>query len=394
MGDELAPLPPEDESPRVLLDDALSILEAQTGLQLTPAQLEYALLAAGADEDAVLYALLRERADDYARDLGRVYGVEDPQPVPAVTTTTWTARAGREGLLTAGTTLVVDAQQGLVAFEVISETVVAAGTSVTGILVQAVEEWAGIQANQATGPVELDQAPAWVQSVTVEEPAAGGRDAATDTEQLELVKRAARSQHVAPVNDEDLELRVQDIPVVRRALILDNYDVDTGQSGVEGVCTVVPIDELGEQIVGAAIVAQITDLVSGGARRILNGQIKLGVPAYTTIAVDLTVIPVDGYDLTTLDDAVRQAVLDALHPSTFAQPTFEQRPRWKLRRNVRTYEVAAQADGVLGVDEISQLTFTVTLGPGSVQPSGHVLLAGYAPLPRPGAVTVTFTAPN
>ena len=392
MADPLAQLPADDESPKVLLEDAIEYMRANVeGWQPSSGSPDYGFLAAGADEDAVQYALLRARADDWARDFGAVYDIPDPQPVPATTTTAWTARAGRAGTLTAGTSLVIDAPQGLRAFEVVVTTEIPASGTVGGILVQARE--AGEASNGATGEVLLDQVPAWVASIAVEQPAAGGSEGATDSEHLETIKRKARRQHDAVVHADDLELAVLDVPGVGRALVRDNFDLDTDEDDVEGVCSVWALDLAGESISDPddARLVQITELVAGVGRRILNGVIKFGAAEYTTVDVEVTVAPVDGHDEGAIEAGLAAAKNLALSPALHGQPALGENRRWRLRRKVRHYKIADALDDVDGVDEILDLTLS-TSGPGTVNADGDVELAGQAPLPRPGTITVTYAS--
>lgn len=406
MADTAPALPPEDEDPLALLQDSTSYLEQKVpGLDLSsaPAGLLRAQLAAIADEDAVQYALLREAADDdWARDLGRLFGVPDPQPAPATTTTSWTARADRDGFLLAGQQLIIDAVQGRIAFEVLQSVEIPAGQTVSGVVVQALT--AGAAANGAVGNVLFDESPAWLAvPPTVDQPARDGADELTSAEYLQQVREAAQDQHRAPVNDVDLERRLPKVvPACARALVLDNFDCDTEAFDQEGIVSAVLLDAQGTCLTGAETLKQVQAAVSGpNANRILGGVVKLGTATYTTIRPILKVALEDGVLEESVDPQVHAALAQELSPAHHGQPSLGEYNRWRNRRFLRRYRVQSAVDALEGIDGVVELQLQVVPGSfhgtptdmtSSVESSGDVRLSGYAPLPFYAEAAIEYVA--
>jgi len=381
--DTYIPLPDDDEQPAALLDtfeDALSTLVP--GWQPSDAALEVAMAAAFCDEQSVLYALLREEARDRFRDYGvAVLDVAPVEPWPASTTTTWVARApapagGYE--IAAGVVLVVDAPQGRVAFETTDTTTIGVGVDrAAGVTVQALEP--GSAANLATGDVVFDEPPAWVQTVTVDAPAIGGTDSEDDDAHLARIRRAAQLLSRAPILPRDFELVAQEIPEVERALVRDLYDEQTGLAAQDGVVSIYPITAAGAACSTGGKQA-VHDLIV--SRCLPNTIVRIGNPTLTTISVDITVTALEGADLTAVQAAVTGTIRDvAVNPALWGQPPFGERRSFRRRTVVRRYEVAATADRAGGVDEVTVVRLNGA--------DADVVLAGSAPLPQPGVITVT-----
>lgn len=385
MPDPYIQLPQDDESPDAVLADLKAFLQtAIPGWEPSDAAPEVALGSAFSDEASTLYTLLREDADDKYRDFGAtVLGVAAVQPVPAATTTTWTARtaAGVGGLtIEAGTPLVITGPTGSFAFEVVADAVIAeAATVATGVLIRALD--AGTSANLADGTVEFDTPPAWVLTVTVDAPATGGTDGDTDEDYQSKVVRTAGLLSRAPILPADFEAVAQEQPEVARALVRNLYDESTGLDNQERTVSIYPVQEDGTACTSgtkAAIIATVN------ARRELNWVTRAGDPTYTTVGGAITVAARDGYDRTDLQARVIAAIAEGpTNPAMFGQPPLGERRTWLLRTFVRRYEIAATADLVDGVDYVVSVTLT------GANVDGDVPLAGTAPLPLPGTFVVT-----
>lgn len=386
--DPYVQLPDEEEAPAALLDDAVEYLRAELpGWEPSDAALEVAVLAAFADEGSVLYALLRERATDQFRDFGAsILGVAAGEPTPASTTTTWTARDNAGYTIEAGTPIVVDAPTGRFAFEVVEDDTIAPGATVAaGVLVQALEP--GSAASLADGPVLFDEQPAWVDSVTLDAPAAGGSDGEDDDEHLARIRRAAQLLSRAPILPRDFELTAMEVAGVARALVIDGYDDTTGLSDQERTVSIYPVDVLGaasDPVTQAAVQALIE------ARREANWIVRVGDPTYTTVDVDITVAATEGADHATVAASVEAAIAaEPLNPVLHGQPPLGEARTWRNRATIRRYEVAATADRVEGVEYVDE----VLLAASPAAPAdADVALTGAAPLPLPGDINVTVVA--
>jgi hypothetical protein len=392
VADSYHQLPADDESPVALLEDAIAqFAAAVAGWVRSDAAPEVALLAALADEGSTLYALLREDADDRFRDFGAsILGVPAGDPLPAATTTTWTARnpapVGGERI-EAGTQLVVDAPAGRVAFEVVEDAVLpATETVLAGVTVQALDP--GAFANGVTGPVLFDEPLAWVQTVVVDAPAGGGSDGDSPEAHQERVRRAARILSRVPILPRDFEIVAQEIPEVARALVLDNYDADTGLSDQERTVSIFPIQASGADVSAPGMTA-VEALVA--ARREVNWVTRVAAPTRTTIDANITVMARAGADLAIVEALVTAAILDeVLNPARHGQPLTGERLTWQQQDTIRVYEVAAVAR-VDGVDYVDEVLLSKT---GSAPAAANVTLDGPAPLPEPGTITVTVLMPS
>lgn len=389
MAENYRPLPSDGEDPENLLDDAKDYLRAAVpGWEPSDAALEVALLAAGADEDATLYALLREDGDDRFRDYGRtVLGVPEDGPLPAVATTTWTARAAAPAggiTIPAGQQLVIDATAGRFTFEVVEDHLIPEGdTTLTGVQVQATQ--AGADANGATGTVLFDAIPSWLDTVTVTTPGNGGSDGSTDDDYNDKVKRTAQQLNRTPVLPRHFELLAQETAVVHSALVRDGYDDDTGLSDQERTVSIYPRGFDGTAV-SADAKTEIADRVL--ARREANWVVRVADADYTTVDAEITVVKRDSsVDDTELATLVQAAVTDGpLNPARHGSPTDGDERTWKRRvTQVTQYDVAAAArfvEGVISVDEV------LLAEAGGTPADGPVALAGAAPLPLAGTITV------
>lgn len=480
MADPYVRLPEDDEAPEALLDDFKAYMEtAVPGWQPDDAAIEVALGAAWADEGSTLYSLLRDQADDIYAGFGEeVLSVPAAEAAPATAETTWTARDNAGYTIDAGQTLVI----GGYGFEVLNETVIDPGdTAVSGVLVQALDP--GTEPNGVEDPVEFDEPPAWVSSVTVDAPAEGGTDGDTADEHIARVRAEASLLSRAPINAEDFETVAQEEDEVARALVRDNYlpganekqsvtinatggtwtwsfggqttaalawnvtasafqsaiealsnfnpgDVivtggpgataplvveftgqytDTNvatattnagsltggagtavvavtQAGAAGqedqdlVVSVYPIDDAGEPVSAGAK----TSLAARYAGRVIvNTEVYIGDPTYTPVDVALTVAAGEGVSHSDLEDRVAAAIAgEGLNPATYGLPLLGVRTTWKNRPVVRQYEIAAIAQRVEGVDDVT----SAVLLDGA---DADLTLPGAAPLPRAGTITIT-----
>lgn len=220
MPDPYERLPDDDEAPEALLQDFKDYMAAAVpGWQPDDPAVEVALGAAFADEGSTLYDLLREEADDRYADFGaQILDVPAADPVSATAITEWTARDNAGYTLEAGQTLVI----GGFGFEVVEETEIPNGSTVaSGVEVRALDT--GTEPNGAETPVQFDEPPAWVDTVTVTTAASGGTDGDTEEEHIARVRGEASLLSRAPIQADDYETVAQEEDEVARALVRDNY---------------------------------------------------------------------------------------------------------------------------------------------------------------------------
>lgn len=357
MPDPYVPLPDDDESVDALTSDFDDYMRtAVPGWEPSDGAVEVAMRAAFADEASTLYSLVRDRADDEWRDYGNdILGLPPGEAAPATTSVTVTARDTAGYTLDAGETIVIDAPTGRAGFEVVTATTIAPGaSSAAGVLIQALD--AGTAGNGLTGPILFDEQPAWISTMVLDAQTSGGTDAEADADYLDRVRRAAQLLSRAPILADDYELVAQEVPTIARALVRDNYDELAGTGGHDLILSVYPIDADGESM-GSGPKADLAALYA--ERCIVNTLVRIGDATYTTIDVALTVSALEGEDHTDLATAVAAAITgEPLNPALFGQPPLGERLTWLRRTLIRLYEIAAVADRVEGVYDVT----TVTLG--------------------------------
>lgn len=384
MPDPYVPLPEDDESVDALLDDYKEVLRALVpGWEPSDASLEVAVGAGSSEEASTLYSLLRDAATDKFREFGRdVLGIIPGEATPASTTTTWIAGDTLGHTIDAGQPLVVDATPERIAFEVVNQVDIPSGEdTATGVIIQALAP--GAAATLADGDVLFDDPPAWIESVTLEEPATGGTDGEEDDVFLARLTAAAQLLTRTPILPHDFELTVQEIPEIARALVLNLYDVTTDTDNVPRAVSIFPVNILGAAV-SAGAKADAVALVA--SRREVNFLPRVADATYTTVNVVITVAAKPGAVHADVAIAAEAALRDqALNPALFGQPPLGQRRSWQLRKKVRLYEVSTVASEVEEVDYVDSLTLNGA--------AADVTLTGRAPLPVAGTIAVTVIDP-
>jgi hypothetical protein len=382
-----------DEDPAAILADGRETLSTLApGWAPSDGAIDDGILAAVADEESTLYALLRERATDYFRDIGQqAFLVPTGDPVPAQTTTTWTARAaappgGYE--LAAGTSVAVSAPQGLIGFQTVEDLTLDEGETVLeDVAVVAAED--GTQANGATGTVQLDDPPAWVLSVEVDAPAYGGDDGDDDETYMNKVVRAIAGLSRSPIMPADFERLALESSEVARCLVRDNYNDDTDTDDEELTISLYPANAEGA-VVGSLVKDEIA--ARAAARLSSNWIVVIADPTYTTVDAEITVARVSSsIDPAELESAVEAAIAAGpLNPARFGMPiggySLTDNASWRRREKVRRFELAAAADAVQGVEYVTLVEIAAS---GDTPVDADLTMTGSAPLPLPGVINVT-----
>ncbi|MEH3055487.1 MAG: baseplate J/gp47 family protein [Patulibacter minatonensis] len=391
-------LPADDASPQTLLEDAKDYFRgAVPGWEPSDGAPEVALLAAGADEGATLYALVDDAAEDRFRDFGRtVLGIPADEPAPAEALTTWVARGPAPvggWTLNAGVTLAATSPAGRFGFEVIDTHVLAeGGSSLTAVRVRALLD--GEDANGATGAADLDDPPAWVASASLTSPASGGRAGEDDDAYLDKILRGARQLHRSPVLSGDLELAAQEVDGIARTLVRDNWDETTLTGGHARTASLFPVDAN-----GAAVDEPRRDALAAllEARREPNWRFRIGEPTDNPVNAYVKVSRRSAeVDVGELDAAVEAAVASGpLNPARHGDTQSGERSRFLLRRWIRQYEVAAAADAVVGVDSVIEVRLALDPANTGVTPTDTDLeMVGSAPLPSARDIVVEVVDPT
>lgn len=321
---------------------------------------------------------------------GTILHIERRAEQVATSLTMWSAGHSDGVLIPAGSEAVgrnLDGEQ--VAFATLTDATIPPGeTSVDNVPVNAVE--AGPEGNGVTGAAEVWEPIDGITGVVFTIASAGGEDIEPIDEYAERAARRARQLRIVPIEERDYAELPLDIDGVARCLavrLLNPADPpDPGDPPASGGhVTVFPIDALGEPV-SAPVATQVHDLLAGGDRP-LNVTVHVEEPTYTTVNVAMTVWLDPDVDEAAVLDAVEAALTDALSPALWAAdpaaPGRWRKPTRDVERRVSAFDMAHAADSVPGVAGVD----TCTVGGGA-----EVALPGFAPLPRPGAISVSVAS--
>jgi Baseplate J-like protein len=167
---------------------------------------------------------------------------------------------------------------------------------------------------------------------------------------------------------------------------------DSPEFGVERYITVVGVDENGLALTTAKkneLDAYLESL------REVNFVVNVIDPVYTTVDVTFAAVAQEGWTPSDVETRAEQAVTDYLSPKNWGLPEdiggdVPVPPEWVNTTTVRYLELASVINGVGGLDYITSLTLRKGT---EAFAAADVVLAGVVPLPQPGTITGTVSAP-
>jgi uncharacterized phage protein gp47/JayE len=281
---------------------------------------------------------------------------------PAEAETTWTVvDDGAAHTVPAGTAV----QIGGVPFETVNDTPVAAhATSVTGVLVRAIED--GAAGNGLTGTAGLVNSIAWVNTVTLTSTSSGGADAESDTAYQDRL-RAELQAAGPPVTDADFAVKALATPGV-------GIGRATAQTTDPRTVAVAVTDIDGQPLTSPDKTA-ISDHLQ--AKREANFVVTVQDADYNYLTVAYSFHPADGYVAETVQDSIDAALRAFLNPAIFgARPASDPQATanaWSNTTTIYASVITALIQDTQGVGHVG----TVTLN-GS---TGDYTLTGTMPLP-------------
>lgn len=264
-------------------------------------------------------------------------------------------------------------------------------TEITGtgtIPLQAVD--AGTAANNLDGTITLIDTLAYVESVTLDAPTAGGIDQETMDEYLPRLVELLQLMSPRPILPRHFEVLARQYGAYR-AVAIEGLDPGDDSTDNPLYMTVAVMDAEGQPLdtgtssafgTKAYIKAQLE------AQLMANSMIFIIDPDYTTIDVTTTVVSLDGYDHATVVAAVEAALTDYFTPINWGrrEGTGQVPTTWVNTTTVRYLEIAEQINRVPGVDYISTLQFKKS---GGSLGTADITISGNVPLTEPGTITVT-----
>jgi uncharacterized phage protein gp47/JayE len=231
--------------------------------------------------------------------------------------------------------------------------------------------------------IQLIDPLAFVTTVRLEAVTSGGQDAESDDAYLNRLSAQLQLLAPRPILPEDFAIFARNIPGVWRATAIDLYDPGPPiVTNAPLTVSVAVMDENGQPCSASVKAAVDADLQ---ARREVNFNVHVIDPTYTTVLVTTTVQALSGWDAPTLQTSIVTALQNYLSPVSWGQSDSDPQA-WINTPTVRYLEVSQVINSVPGVNYVVSLTIGApTMG------TADLTMAGVAPLPEAGTMTVTVT---
>lgn len=157
------------------------------------------------------------------------------------------------------------------------------------------------------------------------------------------------------------------------------------QNNVEDAVTVGAVDVSGNTLVAGKRTELLTYLNS---LRIQNFEVYEADPAYSTVDVTATLVPLPGFEANDVIGPATDALGFYLDPSSWGVPQSPEpnTQAWENKTAVRSQELYTILNNVQGVDYVSALSFGLN---GGAQSGADKNLTGLFPLTRPGVINLT-----
>lgn len=345
---------------------------------------------------AQMVATARDLAADVPVDIFMYYGdkiasIPPIDALPASALSTWTMRDNAGYTIPAGLEVgIEDASGEIQAFQVVSDVVVPAGSTVTGageVRLIAVEP--GTSANGLLQPVTLLDPLDFVTGVALTAAASGGVDAETVEDYTNRLTSELQLMAPRPILARDFAVLARRVSTVYRAVALDLYNPDKNTWNNERTVTVVAVQEDGTKVSAATRTAIENDLK---ARREANFVVFTMDPTYTAVDVRYDAVAAPGYDPADVRTRATAALGAYLAPRDWGKPRIGSGdPReWSNTPVVRKFEVAEVLNRVEGLDYLTALTMRIGT---NAFAEADITLPGVVPMPTAGAITGTVAAP-
>jgi hypothetical protein len=314
-----------------------------------------------------------------------LFNVPPVDATPAVGTTTWTARADA---VTGGLTIPAPFSVGFetddgdtIVFSTVENIVFAANqTVVAGVQIVADEE--GLEGNGMTGPVLTVDADDRIVNVTLQGSTAGGSDAEEDDDYLDRLSRRLTLSGPKLTRAVDFATLALEEPEVYRAIAIDNFTPPATYNAEKaaGLATIGPDGLPISATAKTRIKAKFEGLREWGF--ILN----MFDPTYNEVDATFTITTLPGFSGAEVVARAEAALKEYLSPINWGTPNSGEARGWKVQTNVRAYELATILNNVVGVDEVTALSFQVNNGAAS---SADKVLTGAIPLTTVGTIVGT-----
>lgn len=228
----------------------------------------------------------------------------------------------------------------------------------------AVAEYPGGNANGIPAGTRLDiiDSMPLVETATLFTDLTGGRDPEDQEDFARRAEQARMSLSGTLGNPENFEAYAQRDPAVGRAHVLDRYDPLNPTATATGHVTIITMDHTGQPLTDAQMATLLTDLKD---HALASLEIHVLPPTYTTVDLTVTIRARPGYDHDVVAQAATAAIRQYFSPLT-----------WDWSPTVSAYMLVGVLSAVHGVSEVLNVPEAIPL-------------AGSAPVPVPGTITVT-----
>lgn len=376
--DAPVPLDPDE-----LRETAYEYLQAQVpGWEPSQGNLDTWII----DAFSEITAQVGETAADVLTSVFRYYGanIAGISPIEATTATalsTWTMIDDTGYTVPAGTTVGIDRDGELIPFQTVNDLVISPGDT-EAIDVSLVAAEAGDDSNDLTGSAILIDQLDYVSTVVLTTVSSGGTDAEEDSVYLDRLTDELRLLSPRPILPDDFATLAKRIVGVDRGTAINGYNPNTDTYDNERTITVAVVDDAGDAV-DVSTKTAVEEYLT--AQREVNFLVFVVDPTYTTIDVTFTCVAWPGWNIADVESAAEAAVNGYLSAANWGMPDTGEDRVWVNTDKVRYLEVAQVINNVAGVHHISALAVNGD--------TVDVTLSGVAPLPQPGTISGTVTAP-
>lgn len=329
------------------------------------------------------------RAAMFKRFGEKVAGIPPVEAAPATVLSTWTLSDTAGHTIKAGTKATIaapnDAQPR--GFEVVSDVVVAPGSSVTGVgAVTLRAVIAGAAGNGLTAdPIPSDSFN-YIESVELVGATSGGVDEEDEDAYLDRLTEDLQLLSLSLIVEDDFAKDARSIPGVARCLCIGGYNPEDETFDNPLVVCDFPVDEDGADLSAE----RHEELVGRQQAKVPSGvEVFSANPTRTKVGVKTVVGVAPGFEPAAVIAAVEARLAEYLSPAKWGTQVRQgEAPAglWENATHVYYFELVSEIDRVPGVDRV--ISLETKKGAGAFA-KVDIELAGPAPLAEPGTFEVS-----
>jgi len=380
-----------------LLDEAYQLIKSKSpNWQQNDANLDVWIMQATAAQAADLLSLANNVPESIFQYYGSsIVGIPPNDGASALVGSTWTMSDSLGHTIPAGTQVSIRDSAGVEhGFESTADVVIPAGSTATaagGITLQSVEVGASLNNLGGAGyAATLIDTLAYVSSVVLTGPTAGGGDPELSSEYSDRLARKLQRLSQRPVLAADYSLAALDVAGVYRSLALDGYNSSNQTYNNERYLGIAAVDSAGVPI-SAGIKTNLQTYLDG--LRETNFVVNVFDPTVSLINVTYNVKCLTGYTTAVVKTNADAQVNNYLSSANWGQDPSVLDSSARLQTWVQTtqllYNKLIQVLGnTEGVNYVISMTMAIQ---GNTLGTADITLPGAAPLTKPNTITGTAT---